>query len=268
MTFQEAALNWYKNRVEQWSPTHAQRTMRQLERDLLPWLGNKPIKSIKGKDILETLQRIEERGAIETADRGLMLCRQIWNFVATDEIPDVTRGIKEKLQPYRGKHFGAIIEPERFAELLKAIDVYKGGIIVKSAFRLAPLLFQRPHNLRTMRWSQLDLDKALWTIPSKEMKREKHEKQNGEPHYVPLPTQAIQILKELQPYTGRGEYVFHGQRQHDRPISDNSVRTALYALGFGTEQTWHGFRSKWKNHAGRAARCKSSLFRSSPCTCC
>jgi len=176
MTFQEAALDWYKNRADQWSPTHAQRTMRQLERDLLPWLGNKPIKSIKGKDILETLQRIEARGAVETADRGLMLCRQIWNFVATDEIPDVTRGIKEKLQPYRGKHFGAIIEPERFAELLKAIDSYKGGIIVKSALRLAPLLFQRPYNLRTMRWSQLDLDKALWTIPSEEMKREKHDR--------------------------------------------------------------------------------------------
>lgn len=243
LTFKEAALEWYKTKLDGWSDSHAQRIMRQLERDLFPWLGNKPVKAIKAKEILEALQRIEARGAIETADRALMLCRQIWNFLATDDIPDATRGIKEKLQPYRGKHFGAIIEPKRFGELLRAIDSYQGGIIVRSALQLAPLLFQRPYNLRTMQWAHLNLDEALWTIPSEDMKREKHEKEHGEPHYVPLPTQTIQILKELHPYTGHGIYVFHDQRQHDRPISDNSVRSALYTLGFGKEQTWHGFRS-------------------------
>jgi integrase len=105
-----------------------------------------------------------------------MLCRQIWNFLATEDIPDATRGIKEKLQPYRGKHFGAIIEPERYGELLRAIQGYQGGIIVRSALQLAPLLFQRPYNLRTMQWKHLDLKNMLWTIPSEEMKREKHEK--------------------------------------------------------------------------------------------
>ena len=243
LTFKEAALQWYNTRLNNWSNSHAQRIMRQLERDLFPYLGNKPVKTIKAKEILEALKKIEARGAVETADRSLMLCRQIWNFLATDDIPDATRGIKEKLQPYRGKHFGAIIEPERFGELLRAIQSYQGGIIVRSALQLAPLLFQRPYNLRTMQWAHVDLENALWTIPSEEMKREKHEKEYGEPHYVPLPKQALQILEDLYPYTGHGKYVFHGQRQYDRPISDNSVRSALYTLGFGKEQTWHGFRS-------------------------
>ena len=75
------------------------------------------------------------------------------------------------------------------------------------------------------------------------MKRSKQEKANGEDHVVPLPTQAVSLLRDLQPLTGGGRYVFSGQRDHDRPMSDNSVRSALYSLGFGKEQSWHGFRA-------------------------
>jgi integrase len=217
--------------------------MQQLERDLFPHLGNRPIREIKGTEILATLRKVEERGAVETADRGLMLCRQVWNFIALDGVPDATRGVKEKLQPYRGKNFAAIVEPERFGELLKAIDQYKGGVVVRTALKLAPILFQRPFNLRTMQWAHLDLDSALWTIPSADMKRTQAEKQNGDPHFVPLPMQAVQLLKDLHPYTGHGAYVFMGERQHSKPISDNSVRTALYSLGYGKAQSWHGFRA-------------------------
>jgi integrase len=123
------------------------------------------------------------------------------------------------------------------------MQTYKGGPIVRAALQLAPMLYQRPGNLRMMEWAELDLDAGLWTIPSMKMKRTKLEKEQGEAHVVPLPTQAIAILRSIQPYTGHGAYVFPGERSHDRPISDNSVRSALYALGFGTEQTWHGFRA-------------------------
>jgi len=94
-----------------------------------------------------------------------------------------------------------------------------------------------------MEWAELDLDAGLWTIPSEKMKRTKQEKENGEAHVVPLPTQAVELLRDLHPMTGHGRFVFPGQRDHDRPLSDNSVRSALYGLGFGTEQSWHGFRA-------------------------
>ena len=94
-----------------------------------------------------------------------------------------------------------------------------------------------------MEWAEIDLDAALWTIPSMKMKRTKLEKEQGEAHTVPLPIQAVALLRAIQPLTGHGVYVFPGERSHDRPISDNSVRSALYALGFGKEQTWHGFRA-------------------------
>jgi integrase len=151
LTFKDVALDWYKTKSSSWSEDHAKKTMRQIERDLFPLLEKRPISEIKGTEILYALRKVEERGAIETADRGLMICRQIWEYVALDGIADATRGIKAKLQPYRGKHFQAIVEPKQFGKLLAAIDQYKGGIVVKTALQLAPILFQRPANLRLMK---------------------------------------------------------------------------------------------------------------------
>jgi integrase len=242
-SFKEVALEWHKVKKSSWSEGHSLRTLRQLERDLFPWIGDRPMKDITGSEILFALRKVEERGAIETADRGLMLCRQIWEYVALDGIADVTRGIKSKLKPYRGKNFRAIIEPKRFAELLRAIDGYKGTAVVRAALKLSPILFQRPLNLRTMQWSQLDLDEGIWIIPSMEMKREKYEKENGDDHVVPLPTQAIEILKEVKRYTGNGKYVFRGERSADNPMSDGTINRAIRSLGFGSEQVAHGFRA-------------------------
>jgi integrase len=245
-TFKAVALEWYAKQAPQWSPSHAERSFRQLERDLFPLIGARPIADIHAMELLAALQKVEERGALETADRVLMLARQIWDYwlpTATVQQRNITEGLKGRLTPYRGKTFAAIVDPVRFGDLLRAITVYKGGVIVRTALQLAPLLYQRPGNLREMEWAELDLDAALWTIPSAKMKRTKLEKEQGEAHTVPLPTQAVDLLRSLQPVTGHGRYVFPGERSHDRPISDNSVRSALYALGFGKDQTWHGLRA-------------------------
>lgn len=245
-TFKAVALEWYAKQAPQWSPSHAERSRRQLERDLFPWIGSRPIADIHAMELLAALQKVEERGAIETADRVLMLARQVWDYwlpTADVQQRNITEGLKARLTPYRKKTFAAIVEPSRFGELLRALVAYKGGLIVRTALQLAPLLYQRPGNLREMEWAELDLDAALWVIPSAKMKRTKFEKEQGEAHAVPLPTQAVELLRSIHPLTGHGRYVFPGERSHDRPISDNSVRSALYALGFGKEQTWHGFRA-------------------------
>ena len=245
-TFKTIALEWYSKQAPQWSESHAGRMLRQLERDLFPWIGDRPIEQIHAMELLAALQKVEERGALETADRALMLARQIWDYwLPTSGLAqrNITEGLKARLTPYHSKSFAAIVEPNRFGDLMRAIKTYKGGPIVRTALQLAPLLYQRPGNLRMMEWSEIDLDAALWTIPSMKIKRTKQEKINGEAHVVPLPVQAIALLRNIQPLTGHGVYVFPGERSHDRPISDNSVRSALYALGFGKEQTWHGFRA-------------------------
>lgn len=245
-TFKAVAAEWYAKQVPQWSPSHAARSLRQLERDLYPWIGDRPIAEIHALELLAVLQKVEDRGAVETADRVLMLCRQIWDYwLPTAKVAqrNITEGLKKRLTPYRGKTFAAIVEPVQFGELLRAMTAYKGGTIVRTALQLAPLVYQRPGNLREMEWAELDLDAALWTIPSAKMKRTKAAKEQGDPHVVPLPSQALALLRDLHPVTGHGRYVFPGERSHDRPISDNSVRSALYALGFGKAQTWHGFRA-------------------------
>ena len=245
-SFKSVALDWHGRQVTRWSPGHAERTLRQLERDLFPWIGDREMSQIQPMELLAVLQKVEERGAIETADRALMLARQVWRYwlpTANNTQRDITEGLKARLTPYRGSNFPAIVEPERFGELLRAMYAYKGGPFVRTALLLAPLLYQRPANLRMMEWRELELDASLWTIPSVKMKRTVQEKENGEPHVVPLPKQAVAMLRELLPLSGRGRYVFPGQRDHDRPMSDNSVRTALYSLGFGDEQSWHGFRA-------------------------
>ncbi len=245
-TFKAVALEWYTKQSPQWSTSHATRSFRQLERDLFPWIGARPIAGIHAMELLAALQKVEDRGAIETADRVLMLARQVWDYwipTTNAQQRNITEGLKARLTPYRKKTFAAIVDPVRFGDLLRASAVYKGGAIVRTALQLAPMLYQRPGNLREMEWSELDLDAALWTIPSAKMKRTKFEKEQGDAHTVPLPTQAVELLRNLHPVTGHGRYVFPGERSHERPMSDNSVRSALYALGLGKEQTWHGFRA-------------------------
>lgn len=245
-TFRVVAREWFEKQAPQWSEAHAVRSKRQFERDLLPWLGDRRLADIEPVELLATLRKVEQRGAVETADRGLMLARQVWRYgVATGRVArDITADLKGALSPYRGTHFAAITDPVKLGELIRAIRVYRGGPIVRAALQLAPMLFQRPGELRAAEWAEIDLDAALWTIPAARMKRNKDGKENGDPHLVPLSRQAVEILRGLHGYTGHGRMVFPGERSHERPISENSVRTALITLGYTPDvQTWHGFRA-------------------------
>ena len=245
-SFKVVALEWFEKQEPLWSEAYAVRTKRQFERDLFPWLGERRLADIEPVELLAALRKVEERGAVETANRDLDLARQVWRYgVSTGRVNrDMTADLKGALSPYRGKHFAAITEPVRLGELLRAIKGYKGGPIVRAALQLAPILFQRPGELRGATWAEMDLEASLWTIPAARMKRGKDGKENGQPHLVPLPTQAVRILEVLKPYTESTGLVFPGERQRSKPISENSVRTALIAMGYTADiQTWHGFRA-------------------------
>ncbi len=123
-----------------------------------------------------------------------------------------TGDIAGALTPHHGKHFAAITKPVELGALIRVIRGYQGGPIVRAALQLAPMLFQRPGELRAAAWAEIDLDAALWTIPATRMKRKKEGKENGIPHLVPLPTQAVEIMRKLQPYTGNGTLLFPGER--------------------------------------------------------
>ena len=245
-TFKATALEWYENKLDDWSSHYAIREKRNLEKDLFPLFAARRIGDIEAIELLAAVRRVEERGALDVAHRVLTTAGQVWRYaVATGRASrDISADIKGALKPHRGKHFAAITDPVKLGELIRAIRVYQGGAIVRAALQLAPMLFQRPGELRAAAWAEFDLDAALWTIPAARMKRRKDGKENGDPHLVPLPTQAVVILRNLHPLTGHGALLFHGERSHDRPISDNTLRAALQTLGFGSDvQSVHGFRA-------------------------
>lgn len=244
--FEAVAREWHAKQQSNWSETHAKTVMRRMERDLFPWIGNRPMAQIHAMELLACLQRVEDRQAVETAHRVLNIAGLVWEYwLPTVEVEqrNITEGLKARLRPYRGKNFEAILDPKRLGELMRAIKHYKGGAVVRVALQLSILVYQRPGNLRMMEWSELDFEAATWTIPSAKMKRRVQEKANGEPHVVPLPKQALALLEDIKPITGQGQLVFPGERNHDRPISDNTIRSALYSLGFGEEQKPHAFRA-------------------------
>ena len=245
-TFKVTALEWYEMKLSGWSSHYAIREKRNLEKDLFPHFAARRIGDIQPIELLAAVRQVEERGALDVAHRVLTTAGQVWRYaVATGRATrDVSADIKGALTPHHGKHFAAITDPLKLGELIRIIRGYQGGPIVRSALQLAPMLFQRPGELRAAAWAEFDLDAALWTIPAARMKRRVDGKKNGDPHLVPLPTQAVEILRKLHPLTGDGTLLFPGERSHDRPISDNTLRAALLTLGYGPDaQSVHGFRA-------------------------
>lgn len=246
-SFEAVAREWHLTiHTAKVSEGHAARTLVRLEQDVFPWIGPDPIASIRAPKLLETLRRIEARGAIETAHRALQACGQVFRYaVATGRAErNPAADIQGALQPVIVKHMPAITDPKRVGELLRSIHGYEGLPVTRAALQLAPLVFVRPGELRKAEWSEFDLEEALWRIPSDRMKRTKAQKAMGPPHLVPLPRQAVEILRDLHPLTGHGQYVFPSLRTGERPMSDNAVLSALRRMGYPKEEmTGHGFRA-------------------------
>lgn len=244
-SFRAMATAWIALHRGTWSNGHYVRERRNLEKDLLPYLGPLPIREITGPQVLAVARKVEERGALDVAHRVVLTAHGVWQFaIASGHAErDVTQDIRKGLRPHVTKNMPAITDPAELGELLRASSAYKGGPVVRAALRLAPILFQRPGNLRTIRWADLDLEAARWTIPSEDLKRKKHEKINGQPHIVPLPRQAVELLRELAPLTGHGVYVFPGMRDHARPMSEAAVNAALHAMDYKGRHCWHGYRA-------------------------
>lgn len=238
-SFQAVAMEWMLKNANVWSPDHGLKIRRRLERDLFPWIGRRPVTEITPIELLSALRRIEKRGRIETAHRALQNCSQVFRYaVATARISsDPSRDLRGALPPVKPKHHASITDRAGVSTLLQDLAGYQGSLVVACALRLAPLLFVRPGELRHAEWKEIDFEVAEWRIPAAKMKARVQ-------HIVPLATQAIAAFRELQPFTGRGKYVFPSVRTSNRPMSENTVNAALRRMGYTREQmTGHGFRS-------------------------
>ncbi len=238
-SFRVVALEWYAKERPHWSESHIKRVGWIFENNLFPWLGHRPIAEINPPELLAVLRKTESKGTIETAHRAKNVAGQVFRYaVATGRAErDPTPDLKGALAAPKGGHHAAITDPKEVGALLRAIDGFRGTLAVLAALKLSPLLFCRPGELRQMEWAEINWDESRWEIPAEKMKLR-------EPHIVPLCAQALDILKELQPITGRGRYVFPSARGASRPLSENGVRSALRTLGYSNDHmTPHGFRA-------------------------
>jgi integrase len=238
-TFEVIAREWHMKFTPTWSTTHAVTMMARMERDLFPWIGARPVNEVKAPELLAVLRRVESRGALETAHRIRTIAGQVLRYaVATGRCERDCSGDLRGALPQPGEHHhAAITDPKEVAPLLRAIDGYQGGFVVKCALRLAPMFFVRPGELRQAEWAEIDLDERVWNIPAHKMKMK-------QPHIVPLCAQAVAILTELKQLTGASKYVFPSGRSFARPMSNNTVNAALRRMGYDKEtMTGHGFRA-------------------------
>lgn len=238
-TFEAVAREFLETKRNTLEPSTWKRDADQLTQMVYPYLGNKPIASIEAPDLLDVLRKIEAKGNHDTAHRARALCGRVFRFaIATGRAKhDISADLKGALVPKVTKNLAAITDPVKVGQLLRAIDGFDGQPATVAALKLAPYVFLRPGELRAAEWPEFDLDKGEWRVPAERMKMR-------EMHIVPLAIQAVEILRDLKPLTGKGRLVFPAIGNGERPISENTINGALRRLGYTSEEmTGHGFRA-------------------------
>ena len=236
-SFETIAREWLGK--QPFAPKTLQKAVWTFEDLLFPYIGSRPVSELTPPELLEVFRRLERRAKHETAHRAKQRVGQVIRYaIATGRAErDPTADLRGALAPVRVTNRAAVTDPREVAQLLRALDGYQGHFIVEAALKLAPIVFVRPGELRGAEWAEIDLDAAEWRIAAHRMKMRR-------PHLVSLAKQAVAILREIEPLTGRGRYVFPSPRSVQRPLSDNAITAALRRIGYtGEQMTWHGFRA-------------------------
>lgn len=237
-SFEAVALEWYNKQCHTWVPSHAKDVKRRLENNIFPHLGKRPMDQINAPELLDTVRRIEIRGAHDLAHRVLQVCGQIFRYgIATGRCTrNLSTDLRGALTPHVKKHQSAVCQ-EELPDLMRAIAAYDsiGDKQTRLALQLLALAFVRTNELIGAMWREFDLKNALWVIPAERMKMRTE-------HVVPLAQQALEVLSELKEISGHSRFVFPG-RNPSKPISNNTMLFALYRLGYKGKMTGHGFRA-------------------------
>jgi Integrase len=222
--FETIARSWHSKQV--WDAKHTVVVMRSLEKNVFPMIGNKAINKITPRDVLDVLQKMEDRNALDSARRVAKRIEEVFEHALKNLLVDYNpaTGRGKGLKTWKRKHRPHLL-PKYIPEFLNALESYPGSVKVKLAMKLLWLTFVRPGELRKARWEDFDIKKATWRIPAELMKMDK-------PHIVPLSAQALAVLEELRPITGKGTLLFPGERDANKPMSDVALLKALTILGF------------------------------------
>ncbi|MEQ4694556.1 tyrosine-type recombinase/integrase [Providencia manganoxydans] len=235
-TFKNIALEWYEGRKDRWSVGYRDDMMDAFEKDVFPYIGNRPIAEIKPMELLEVLSIMEKRGATEKLKKVRQRCGEVWKYAIItgraeyNPAPDLASAFV----PHKREHY-AHLSVSELPEFLSSIDKYMGSQIVRVALRVLILTGVRPGELRKAEWSEINFDTGVWEIPAEKMKMRR-------PHIVPLSEQVIDLLKQIHPISGSYQYIFPSRTDYRKHISDMALNTMIRRMGYSGRATGHGFR--------------------------
>ena len=243
--FADVSRQWWEHNKDTWTPEHADRVIKRLEDNALNDLGHLSIDEITPKQVIAVVRKIESRGALDVANRVKQTIRAACRFaiqhgMATKNPANDLDGIvKQRKVQHR-----ASLPREELPLFLKNLDFYsnRGRFLTQQAIKLLVLTFVRSGELRGAMWHEFDLDDKMWRIPSDRMKMSNE-------HLVPLSRQALEVLEQIKPLSGKYNLLFPSERSRDKPMSDNTMRRAIFKMGYdGT----HSGKSKAVPHGFRA----------------
>jgi len=246
-SFEKLATEFHKVKSPMWTEKHAVQWLGNLEKYAFPRIGDKPITEIEPMDIMEIMRDMERLGIHETRDRLLQTISATYKYaMATGRAKSNPAEIRIALVERPKVENFACITTAELPAFLRAVTAYqnlnKVSPIAISAFRLLMLTATRTSEVRYSKWEDFDLDAGCWVIPAEQVGR-KGRGDKRKDHAVPLCAQAVKILRDLNPVTGQGEYVFPNRNQHGKVISENTVLKIIETIGYKGRMTGHGFRS-------------------------
>lgn len=249
-TFKSVGDDWLAVKAHGWTPLQHDKEKGRLTNHAYPWIGALPVGELGVAEVRPLLDRLVKAGHLEQAHRLREQISRVFRHAVANEKAsrDPAHDLRDSLPARVYRRYATITDPAKVAELLRVIDGFGGTFPVRCALRLAPLLFVRPGELRGAEWGEIDLDHSggpRWSIAParRKLKKAAKEHPDAQPHIVPLSSQAVAILAELKPLTGRGRYLFPGARNPKRPMSENTINAALRRMGYDKNaMTGHGFR--------------------------
>jgi len=235
-SFEAIAREWHENRKGGWSESHAKRILKWMEADLFPNIGKRPISEIKPAELLAVIKKIERRDALDVAKRQRARCSAIFKYAiqtgraSYDPAADLIGVVKSvKVVPRLS------MSQKELGPFLRKLDTFdRIKPVTRLGLQLLVLTFVRPGEMRGALWEEFDLDAKEWRIPAERMKM-------GTEHVVPLSPQALAILEELKPLTGKSVYLFPSDRSREKPMSENAFSYAMKRMGYQGKATPHGF---------------------------
>lgn len=235
-TFENVARYWMTTKQKGLNEKYVTQNLARMEQRVFPMIGNLPIAEITIPDVVRVVESISERGTIETAKRMKQIISQVFRYAAQRGmcIHNPAADLRDILPTAKEKHH-ACIHPSELPELIAKIEAREDDF-TKYAMKLLMLTFVRTGELIGAKWEEIDWAREEWHIPKERMKMKR-------PHVVPLSTQALAILRELQKRTGEKSHIFFSAASKSKHISNGAVLMGLRRMGYKNRMTGHGFRT-------------------------